>query len=294
MTYYIGSARHDENGKYTGGKAGDQTGQEVSTQKMYNYPSKGGWICYRFKDPYKAVAMRTAMLTACGNNHIGYSQSGRYGLMKYGIHTTTNTNTDCSILIRACIKEAADVDVGDFTTASEGTALMNSGLFDKVGKVTTASKLYEGDILVTAKKGHTAAVTTGLDRVASSKVESAKTAVALNRVYGVKYAQTFTGKTGLAANNKTRVLILQHAINLDYKAGLKEDGIFGNKTATALGSHYVKYGEKQYMVSAAEILVYLAGNDPKGYECPGKYGKGLKSATGKSKLDADWFVHMVK
>ena len=41
MAVIIGSARHDEHGNcYSGGKAGDQTGQEVSTQKFYNH-SKG-------------------------------------------------------------------------------------------------------------------------------------------------------------------------------------------------------------------------------------------------------------
>ena len=29
----VGSARHDERGKYSGGTAGDQTGQEVTTQR---------------------------------------------------------------------------------------------------------------------------------------------------------------------------------------------------------------------------------------------------------------------
>ena len=44
MAVIIGSARHDEHGNcYSGGKAGDQTGQEVSTQKFYNH-SKGWYV----------------------------------------------------------------------------------------------------------------------------------------------------------------------------------------------------------------------------------------------------------
>ena len=39
----IGSARHDENGKYSGGMVGDQTGKEVSTQNFY-VSSKGWYI----------------------------------------------------------------------------------------------------------------------------------------------------------------------------------------------------------------------------------------------------------
>ena len=37
MAVKVGSARIDENGKAHGGKAGDQTGKEVSTQNWYGY-----------------------------------------------------------------------------------------------------------------------------------------------------------------------------------------------------------------------------------------------------------------
>ena len=35
MSLMVGSARIDENGKISGGKPGDQTGNEVSTQPYY-------------------------------------------------------------------------------------------------------------------------------------------------------------------------------------------------------------------------------------------------------------------
>lgn len=296
MTYFIGSARHDENGRYRGGKKGDQTGQEVCTQKYYEYPSKGGWICWRFKNPYNGSAMKDAMLRFCADNRIGYSMSDRYSLLnmlkKNGNEVTGNCNTDCSMLIRACILWVTGEDIGDFTTASEGTALKKSGMFVEVGKVNGRSDLYEGDILVTAKKGHTVVVTTGISRQAEVS-ELPKTRIALARYKGQKYASLFC-KNAEGSRNGICTRVLQHALNLDYGAGLKEDGIYGKKTETALGSHYVKYGEKQYLVSAAEIICYISGSDPKGYECPGIYGKGLKSATGKSKLTAEWFERMVQ
>lgn len=293
MTYYIGSARHDENGRYRGGKAGDQTGQEVATQKMYNYTSKGGWICWRFKNPYYAVAMKNAMLSFCADNRIGYSMSERYGLirelLKNNKKVTRRVNTDCSILIRSCIYVASGVDIGDFTTASEGEALRKSGLFVEIGKVTTHSELYEGDILVTAKKGHTAAVTTGLERM-NDAVSENRSRGAMTRIYGKKYAMDFCDKVSMSdSSDVTLTKVLQHALNLDYDAGLAEDGIFGELTEKALGSHYVRYGEKQYLVSAAEIICYMRASDPHGFEVPGIYGKGLKEATGRSRLNADWF-----
>lgn len=293
MTYYIGSARHDENGRYAGGKAGDQTGNEVATQKMYNYPSRGGWDCYRFKNPWFGVACKNAMLTACGNRHIGYSQSDRYGIIRNGTNTKKDCNADCSTLVRECIKEASNVDVGDFTTLSEGATLEISGLFIKTEKVTTLSRLYEGDILVTRKKGHTVIVTTGHSRM-DEVISSPKSDVAINRSHGLKYAQTFCNDTALGINTRTKTQVLQHALNLDYGAGLIEDGILGQKTKRALGNHYVEYGEKQYLVSAAEILVYLLGGDAGGYECKGIYGNGLKKATGLKRLNAAWFLSKVK
>lgn len=293
MIYYIGSARHDENGKYAGGKAGDQTGNEVATQKMYNYFKKGGWDCYRFKNPYYGVACKNAMLTACGNNHIGYSQSDRYGIIRNGTASRKDCNADCSTLVRECIKEACGRDLGDFTTASEGNILESSALFIKVENVTTLSRLYEGDILVTRKKGHTAIVTTGHNRM-DEVINNPKSEIAVNRSLGLKYAQDFMGDDSLGINNSTRVLVLQHALNLDYGAELVEDGLLGPKTKKALGSHYVAYGEQQYLVSCAEIFVYLSGVDAGGYECKGIYGKGLKKATGLKKLNSAWFLKMAR
>lgn len=289
MTYYIGSARHDENGRYAKGRAGDQTGQEVATQKFYEYPAKGGWHGYRFINPHYAIANKNAMLTACGNNHIGYSQSDRYGIIRNGIDTKIDTNGDCSTLVRECAKESSGKDPGDFTTASEGAALMATGLFIDIGRVTRFSKLYEGDIIVTEKKGHTAIVTTGHSRI-DEVVNNPKSDIAESRALGIRYARDFCNDTTLGANQKCYVKVLQHALNLDYRAGLEEDGILGPKTRKALGSHYVAYGERQYMVSAAEIFCYLHGGNPNGYESPGIYGRGLKKATGLKKLNYAWFL----
>ena len=42
MAVIIGSARIDENGNIHGGKPGDQTGREVSTQAWYQH--RKGWV----------------------------------------------------------------------------------------------------------------------------------------------------------------------------------------------------------------------------------------------------------
>ena len=55
MAVKIGSARGDENGGAHGGKAGDQTGREVSTQNWYKHSK--GWVVLRAKDPNVAAKL---------------------------------------------------------------------------------------------------------------------------------------------------------------------------------------------------------------------------------------------
>lgn len=160
MAVIIGSARHDEHGNcYSGGKAGDQTGQEVSTQNFYNHSK--GWNVLRAKDNKVAEKLAEAMQIACGNKNIGYDQSERYGIIKHGINTKVKTECDCSSLVRACIIYASGKDVGDFNTSNERSVILKSGLFKDVGYYKQGDALYNGDILVTRTKGHTVIVVSG-------------------------------------------------------------------------------------------------------------------------------------
>lgn len=97
-----------------------------------------------------------------------------------------------------------------------------------------------------------------------------------------------------AETRKQAVRVLQTALNKDYRAGLTVDGIIGAKTTKALGSHYVKVGETQWMVTAAEIMLYMLGKDPKGIEYPGQFGAGLRGASGKDKIVAADFISYTK
>ena len=81
-----------------------------------------------------------------------------------------------------------------------------------------------------------------------------------------------------AATKKGGIKVLQHALNLDYGAGIAEDGIWGPATESALGSHYVQYGEVQYMVTACQILLLTHGFNPNGVEYPGSFGDGCLAA----------------
>ncbi len=171
-TIKIGSARHDENGKYINGEAGDQlqtsstddTVGEVSMQKMYVHSK--GWYIIRPKNIDYANKMATLMKKACNNANIGYDQNGRLGIISAGISTKNKTECDCSSLVREVVKEATGVDPGNFTTASELKMLIATGLFeDEVAYVSQAkTPVYNGDILVTKTKGHTVIVVSGNPR----------------------------------------------------------------------------------------------------------------------------------
>lgn len=92
---------------------------------------------------------------------------------------------------------------------------------------------------------------------------------------------------------KKGVMVLQTCLNKDYGSGLVVDGIVGEKTKKALGSHYVEKGEKQWMVTCAEILYYMRGENPNGVEKPGIYGSGLAKVAG-NKITASQFLKLLE
>lgn len=159
----IGHARIDENGKITGGSAGDQTGKEVMITDHYIHAK--GWVLLRCNDVDMRERIAQAMEAACKNSQIGYDQNQRYTLFNNvkdkGFNpskTTKKVETDCSGLVRVCVAYAYGKDVtGDMTTSNLPSILVKTGLFTKY----TSSKycqssayLRRGDILCTRTKGH--------------------------------------------------------------------------------------------------------------------------------------------
>lgn len=172
MAIMLGSARIDENGKATGGNVGDQkqvsasndTRGEVSMQAFYNHSK--GWRILRAKNAEHARKLAEGMTILCNNPNVGYDQSNRLGVVKYGINTKVKTEGDCSSSVRACIIYATGRDVGNFTTYNEKNVLVASGLFDYVGDFVSQAKtpVYDGDVLTTKTKGHTVIVVSGNPR----------------------------------------------------------------------------------------------------------------------------------
>lgn len=164
-TVRVGSARIDERGSARGGKAGDQTGKEVSQQDWYKHEK--GWIVLRPRTRAEGLKIAEDMLAACDNPLIGYDQGERltlYSLAKsVGFdcaRVKSACETDCSALVRVCLAYAG-IMVQNFSTANEASVLLASGRFTRLTdkKYTDRSDyLRAGDVLVTKTQGHTVVV----------------------------------------------------------------------------------------------------------------------------------------
>ena len=167
MAVIIGSARIDENGKTHGGKAGDQTSKEVSTQKWYLHSK--GWRVFRAKSAVVSEKIAKCMEMACKNSKIGYDQYERNTLYTaakpFGFDVskvTTPCETDCSALVRVCCAYAGIIGLpSGFRTGNMPGNLNKTGAFTELtgGKYQSQSTyLGRGDILVTKTNGHTVVV----------------------------------------------------------------------------------------------------------------------------------------
>ena len=229
MAVIIGSARIDENGKAYGGKAGNQTGVEVSTQNWYLHSL--GWVLLRAKKADQREKIARCMEAACNNRHIGYDQWARESLYneaeKYGFdvsRVTKDVECDCSALVRVCCAFAG-IKVASFNTASEAGMLMASGAFDKytdADHCSSSRKLLRGDILVTKEKGHTVVVLSdGADA---------------DRVLGMRVLEK--GMTGSDVKEMQEKLMA-----LGYDLGpCKADGDFGAATEKAVRAFQKDFG----------------------------------------------------
>ena len=76
----ISNSGHDENGKYLGGKAGDQTGTEWALIPWYNRP----WKCVlRHPDAKVRAKLAELGIKAAKNNLVGYDQNQREEYQRY-------------------------------------------------------------------------------------------------------------------------------------------------------------------------------------------------------------------
>lgn len=254
MAIIIGSARSDENGNISGGRVGDQTGREVSTQLFYMHSK--GWYRLRPKNAEHAKKIAQAMKNACDNENFGYDQGNRAAVKivkEYGSTkaVTEKTETDCSNLVRACILEATGEDVGEFYTGNEADVLEKSGLFEKRAEVKSSADVYDGDVLVTKTKGHTAIVISGRARGIESNPESATSS-------GPNKTSKWTGKVAHCSKLNVRTYAGKTYPNIKSYPVLNRDNVVAVcdtvKDSSGNDWYYIKIADKFYgFVSASYI-----------------------------------------
>ena len=108
----LSNSGHDEYGLYSGGQAGDQSGNEWSIIPWYQYPWGGGWQ-YVLHHPDGSVRALIAKLAteAANNDCIGYDQAQRYTFwqaLQLAGYRPANIKTpceaDCSAGVAAIVK----------------------------------------------------------------------------------------------------------------------------------------------------------------------------------------------
>ena len=174
----ISNCGHDERNKYSGGKAGDQTGQEWAVINWYNRP----WNVV-LRHPIDTVGKKIATYAeaAAKNNNIGYDQNQRYtfwNALKNANYDPAKINTlceaDCSAGVAAIIKAVGytfgmkslkDVSIYAYT-GNLKNVLVNAGftpLYDEK-YLTSDNYLLPGDILL--YEGHHTAINLGTGKYA--------------------------------------------------------------------------------------------------------------------------------
>lgn len=230
----ISNCGHDENGRYAGGKAGDQTGTEYQIMNWYSRP----WLCVLRFDDSKVAAMIADMATkAAQNNLIGYDQgtagnsNDRYTFWQHlkasnydPSQITVACESDCSASTAAIVKGAgyrlnnAKLKAVSIylTTRNMRAAMKAAG-----AKVLTDSKyltsgdyLKAGDILLNDNHHVAIAVTAG------AKVSTPSTT--LTGTFQARLPILRKGSSG------TAVAMLQAML------GVEADGQFGDDTYNSL------------------------------------------------------------
>lgn len=230
----ISNCGHDENGRYAGGKAGDQTGTEYQIMNWYSRP----WLCVlRFNDAKIASMIADMATKAAQNNLIGYDQgtagnsNDRYTFWQHlkasnydPAQITVACESDCSASTAAIVKGAgyrlnnAKLKAVSIylTTRNMRAAMKAAG-----AKVLTDSKyltsgdyLKAGDLLLNDNHHVAIAVTTG------AKVSTPSTT--LTGTFQTRLPILRKGSSG------TAVAMLQAML------GVEADGQFGDDTYNSL------------------------------------------------------------
>lgn len=216
----LGHAVHDERGKGTGGKAGDQTGGEVLFQPWYISGGKSWDVVLRATSKATRKKIADCAERIVRNDDWGYDMDQRYtgydAVKLKGFNpdaVSGPVECDCSVMASVCAGYAGITVPRDTRTANMQARYMSTGRFDAYtakAYVTKPDKLLRGDILVRA--GH-------------------HTAIVVNTLYWLK--SNLSRKTA-TLSRRADVKAVQQRLKDMQGEKLVVDGIWGNKTEDAV------------------------------------------------------------
>lgn len=280
----ISNSGKDENGRYNGGKAGDQTGGEWSLINWYNRP----WKCVlRHPDANVRKMLKDMATAAAKNNLIGYDQNQRYTFWEHlkasnydPAKITIACEADCSAGVAAMVKgigyrlgiqKLKDVSIYLYT------GNMRAGLKAAGFEVLTESKyltsdayLIEGDVLLN-DTCHTATnltngskatgTTSGGTSSGGTSSGGFKSSVRdfqrwLNNKFGARLDEDNSFGT---LTKKAAVKAWQSTANSKFGAGLAVDGAFGTMSKSYGNKALVKNGSKNEFVYIAQGMLRAKG-----------------------------------
>ena len=254
MSILISNCGHDENGRYSGGKAGDQTGTEWYIRDWYRYPS--GWDCVlRLKNATYRKKNAELATRAAKNDLIGYDQYQRDTYWQHlkasnydPSQITIACEADCSSGIVAHMKAIGYLynnstlkNCSATYTGNMRNWARNSGLFDILTDnkyINGSDYLMEGDILLNETHHVCTVVSNG--RYAQSSTPSTPTSTTTyNKWVG---AATKDGTDVFA--NPTGILKLSTYPKLNKGNLVDVIGVSGTRYQVKIADQFVGYVEK--------------------------------------------------
>lgn len=241
----LANCGHDENRRFRGGVAGDQTGTEWRIINWYSYP----WDCILRYDGPRTAEVRALMTqyaqAGAANDHIGYDQSERITFWNQlaangynPANITVDCEADCSAGVVAIIKAVgytlniqALKDVSQYAyTGNLISTLTAAGFSVHYGSGYTyrSDYLLAGDVLLNIQNHTTICVSSG--------TSGGQDPGEVPETNEIRYARNGTVQQGSCSD---AVKTLQEALNtLGYRDddgnSLYADGDFGAKTKQAV------------------------------------------------------------
>ena len=276
---FISNSGSDENGRATGGKAGDQTQKEWTIRGWYNRP----WDCVlRHPDTNVARKISELAIKAARNDKIGYNQNNRnsYWLLLRSAgydpaKITTPCDADCSAGVIANVKAVGYLlgitklqNIWATYTGNMRQAFYEAGFQILSGNkfLTSPDYLLPGDILLNDVHHTATCVSTG---IYAKKTTESTTPTTTPTTSTATQSQSTSGKwIGIVNKNnaKARTWAGKKYDQVSFsplKKGTKIEIQYSLKSAAGNDWYYFKLGDKYAFIVASSVdresMIYVSG-----------------------------------